>query len=613
MKYALFILTSLILLCPQKSSAEAIPTYEIDTITVTANRSVSSGDDTGTFEVISHEMISKGNYKNVSEVLQTIPGVYFATESFLGNRSTESNTGPKIRIRGKGAKLLIDGRPMNMPIYGCLTNNMLTLDHVERIEVNRGSESVLYGSDGLGGVINIITRKPGELGAGLMVRGGENNTIISSLEHENTIGSFGYFISGSLKRSDGYRGNSDFKDENGFLKLSYEINPSLNLDTSFNIYNGNWNDPGTVLNPQLDFWADYKRRHTDITLSGKSETATYSFKVFHNEGHHIFTEQDGWQSRDNTNGYRTEMVKNFSGGINRLIVGSDGHWLAGKALVDDDIYNNFGFKFWLNNREWFRENEVALFASDRQILMDGLFSLVGGARIVHNSGFGNFFCPKLGVSINRENSRIHFGYNRAFKSPSLLQTNLHKKSNPDLNPETANHFEVGGDYKITELLTVRGAVFYIDGDDQVGMKYIGGNPQGFENIGSWKHKGSELSMSWMPYPVFSLNAGYTYMDVGSNTQYNPKHQANLNVRTGWTLLGRELSLNLNGLGISSIYASNDSRDRLNDYMVFDLYADWRIHKYGSIIIGVNNLMDEKYESVRGYPLPGRVFTAGIRL
>ena len=131
MKYVASVLTVAFLLCSQKSPAETIPTYEVKAITVTANRTVSSIDETGTFEVISREKIEEVNYKSVSEVLQTIPGVYFSTEIYIGTLSTESNTGPRIRIRGQGAKLLIDGRPVNMAIYGCLTNNMLTLDYVE--------------------------------------------------------------------------------------------------------------------------------------------------------------------------------------------------------------------------------------------------------------------------------------------------------------------------------------------------------------------------------------------------------------------------------------------------------------------------------------------------
>jgi len=613
MKNILIILSILLLFRAQQSTADTLPAYVMEPITVTANRTVSSGDETGTFEVITHEIIQQGNYKSVSEVLQSVPGVYFATESFLGNRQTESNTGPKIRIRGKGAKLLIDGRPMNMTIYGCLINNMLTLDHVERIEVTRGSESVLYGSDGLGGVINIITRDPGELGTGFSVKGGSHSTLISGLEHENTIGSFGYFISGSFKRSDGYRGDSDFRDESGFAKLVYEINPSVKLESSLNMYNGDWDDPGTITNPRTDYWMNLKRRQADVTLKGRTETVTYSIKAFHNEGHHIFSDQDGWHSRDVTDAFRTEMVKNFSEGMNRLTVGADGRWIGGKALVDENTYNNKGFKFWLNNEKWYRENEMAVFASDRHVLMDGRVSIIGGVRIVNNSGFGSFFCPKLGATLYRAKSSFRIGYNRAFRTPSLLQTHLHKKSNSDLYPELADHFEIGTDYSFTESLAAGAAVFYIDGTNQVEMEFANGTPLGFDNIGEWKHKGGELNISWKPSSRLSLGAGYTYIDVGSNTQYNPKHQATMRAGTGWKLFGRDLSLNLHGLGISSIYAANNSKNRLDDYFLLDLYTDWRIYEHGSLLIGINNLLDKEYESVEGYRFPGTVITAGIRL
>ncbi len=87
----------------------------------------------------------------------------------------------------------------------------------------------------------------------------------------------------------------------------------------------------------------------------------------------------------------------------------------------------------------------------------------------------------------------------------------------------------------------------------------------------------------------------------------------MRVGTGWTLLGRDLSLNLHGLGISKIYAANDSNNRLDDYFLLDLYADWRVHEYCSFLIGANNLLNKEYESISGYRFPGTVVTAGIRL
>ncbi|MBA7560927.1 Vitamin B12 transporter BtuB [subsurface metagenome] len=595
------------------SSAEQLPLYEIEEITVSANRIVSSGDETGTFEIITNEAIRGGNYKNVSEALQSIPGIYFTAESFLGNRTTESNTGPKIKIRGKGAKLLIDGNPMNMSIFGCLINNMLTLDHVERIEVTRGSESVLNGSDGLGGVINIITRDPEKLGAGFMMRGGQNNTVISSMDHENKIGQFGYFLSGSLKRSDGFRGDADYSDESGFLKMSYDLAPSMKLESSLNMYNNHSNDPGTQMNPEVGLWSDIKRRQADITLSAHTKSLTARFKTFYNQGHHQFDEQDGWHSRDMTSGFRTDLVWDSLEGNNRLTVGADGQWNRGKAFIDDNLYMSSGFNFWLNNKEWYDENELALFALDRHLLYEGRVSLVGGLRAIRHSDYGDFYCPKAGVAFNLDKTTVHAGYNRAYKSPSLLQMHLHKKSNSLLNPEIADHFEIGAERSFLESITLGSTVFYIDGADQVGMVYSSGKPVSFQNIGKWNHKGGELTMNWLISSHVSLAAGYTYLDTGSNTQYNPKHQGNLNTRTSWTVLGREFLLSLNCLGISQIYASNDHKDRLGDYLLLDLFADWEIYSNVSFILGINNLLDKKYESVQGYFMPGSVITAGLRL
>ena len=138
-------------------------------------------------------------------------------------------------------------------------------------------------------------------------------------------------------------------------------------------------------------------------------------------------------------------------------------------------------------------------------------------------------------------------------------------------------------------------------------------PLQFENVKTWKHSGGEFTARWSPYGRLSFDAGYTYIDVGPNTQYNPEHQVNFTIITNWAILNRDLTFNIHGLGISRLYASNNHKDRLPDYVNVDIFTDWNIHKYFSIQLGLNNILDKEYETVRGYPFPGFLFTAGIRL
>jgi outer membrane receptor for ferrienterochelin and colicin len=159
---------------------------ELSPIVVTASpvRDSVIGDFSTSKVIYTAEDIEKMKTNDVAGVLNNISSVSLMGEGIFGSRTVGRN---RIKIRGHNAKIMIDGRPVSMEVFNCVINNVLTLNGIKRIEITRSGEAVLSGTDGLGGVINIITRTPGKYRSQFSGKFGTDNSGVASLLTENSF------------------------------------------------------------------------------------------------------------------------------------------------------------------------------------------------------------------------------------------------------------------------------------------------------------------------------------------------------------------------------------------------------------------------------------------
>jgi len=257
---------------------------------------------------ISKQEIESTGQINILPALNTfVPGIFVTERNILGFGVATGGSGG-ISMRGiggapnTGVLILIDGHPQYQGIFGHPLADAYVASDVEKVEIIRGPASLLYGSNAMGGVINIITRKNSKEGFSGSV--GASYGSYNTQKYYGTIGfkkdKFSVFASANHDQTDGIRANTDFKITNGFTKVGYEFNQNWNISADFNIakYNANdngpvWKTPTPVIAPNTvaaapaPFGIDILRGKTSVSIENKYARMDGALKLYQNFGEHI--------------------------------------------------------------------------------------------------------------------------------------------------------------------------------------------------------------------------------------------------------------------------------------------------------------------------------------
>jgi len=279
--------------------------------------------------VVSNEQINENNESALLPTLSgRVPGL-FVTERGVTGFGVSAGSAGQITIRGIGGNpttgvlILIDGHPQFMGIMGHPLPDSYVASDVERVEVIRGPGSVLYGSNAMGGIINLITKKQNQEGMH-----GNARLMFGSYNTQKYMASGGLkkeklsiFVSGNHDKTDGHRPNSEFKISNGYAKLGYELNEHLKMSADFSLAAFKSSDPGPdTIAAKKGETIDITRGYGAFTADNDFGKVTGSAKFFYNFGEHNIT--DGFHSTDLDYGLNIfESLKLFKG--NTITVGFD--------------------------------------------------------------------------------------------------------------------------------------------------------------------------------------------------------------------------------------------------------------------------------------------------
>ena len=616
------------------ASAEAVPSEEVPVI-VSATRWETSGIPTsGSIKVITRDQIIESGASNVTEVLQGQGGLQITDLFGDGSRSI-------IDMRGFGSTgsantlILIDGRRINNTDLASPRLNNIFIKDIERIEITRGSSAVLYGDQAVGGVVNIITRRPTEFDAEIELGFGsyDYQSQLAHLSHRLENGT-GLRASAERKRVDGYRDNNKTSYDNGFINLSYEGDKSW-IFAEYQRTDEDLGLPGSLTEAQLDI----SRKQTLFPLDFNDSTN----EVTRIGGAFSFTPNWGFATeytyrKDDVNGVLTGLSltqdrrqKTFNPRIRGIINIAERPItvVAGADIERTDYILVSPFGAQIGDQEM---NSVYALTT---LPISDYVSITGGFRKAWldqglNDGF-RFFAGDLikdsqtasniGITIKPTAAwRLFLKREDNYRFPLLDEEMNVFTLATTLETQTGVSYEAGTEWHNNWIQTSLTG-YHMDIDNEINV-----DPTAFlENINldETEHTGLIYEIDLYPSEQLSVGAQYTYTDTeitagtfaGSDIPLVAEHQLHLNANYHFM---NYWNLNAEMFFISDRNAGGDftgSLTELDGYEVANLILNFDYGHF-SASAKVNNLLDEEYNGsaavnffgvVGFFPAPERNF------
>jgi iron complex outermembrane receptor protein len=533
-----------------------------------------------------------------------VPGL-FVTERGVTGFGISTGSAGQITIRGVGGNpttgvlILIDGHPQFAGIFGHPLPDSYVSSDIDHVEVIRGSGSVLYGSNAMGGVINLITKKQNIEGLH-----GNARLMYGSFNTQKYMGSGGFkneklsfYISGNHDQTDGHREHSDFKINNGYTKLTYELNKNIKMSGDFSIGNFKASDPGPdTLNAKPGYEFDITRGYGAYTIENEFEKVSGSAKLFYNFGEHTIT--DGFHSTDHNYGFNfLQSLKLFKGSI---ITGGIDFINYGGLAENLKAMNGQGIVFSDTT-----VSELAFYGFAQQTIAEKLV-LNAGIRYQHHSVYGNEWIPSAGLAWQlNSNSTLKASFSKGFRSPTIRELFLFGP-NPKLQPENVNNYELGWlrsfyDRKLNLELTG----FIIEGENMI----IFVPNKGLQNAGSIANKGIEFSADANPTTHLNIHTAYSYINMETPVYATPEHQlfVSARYRINKTMFTASLQQVVN------LDTEASAKTHLEDYTMVNAKISHQFFGFAELFVSAENLLNQQYETNRFYTMPGTTIFAGLNL
>ena len=623
-----------IVCCMILPSAVSMRAEEADSLSV--NRSLGELVVTGTRDetdvrhlsqtvsVIDRSVIEQSLQPSLLPVLtEQVPGLFVTSRGVMGYGVSDGAAGG-ISLRGLSGgngrlMVLIDGHPQYAGIFGHPISDSYQSLLADRVEVLRGPASVLYGSNAMGGVVNIVTRKMHEDGVktDLHAGYGSYNTLETELTNRIRKGRFSSVVSGSYNRTDGHRGNMQFEQYGGYAKLGYELADNWGTYADVNVTHFNATYPGPVSAPLLEGDQRITRGVASFALENKYERTSGALSVFYNWGKHWINDgytpsagespQDGrFNSFDNMMGMSLYQSTQFFKG-NRITFGFDWFRYGGEAWTEYVKGENAGTRSDLVDKY---ENEVAGYVDFRQDISRWL-TLNAGLRVDHHSRVGTEWIPQAGVAFHLpKDMELKASATKGFRYPILREMYMFPPQNPDLKPESMWNYEIAFSLQLFGGRLHYGLnLFYIDGKNLI-MTLP--NPNGGmlnQNSGAIDNAGVELQAAYRINRCWSVDANYSYLHMKSPVIAAPEHK--LYAGTNFTKGRWNVSSGIQY--IAGLYTAVGDKPQTEDFVLWNVRGSFRATEWLSVWARGENLLAQRYEINAGYPMPKATFEGGVHL
>lgn len=570
-------------------------------------------------KVVGNTTIERSAETSLLPVLVNNVAGLFVTERGFAGYGVSGGAAGAVNIRGvgQGNKVLfmIDGQPQWAGVFGHALPDTYVTNGVERVEVVKGPSSLLYGSNAMGGSVNIITRRSRHDGFSGRARAefGSFSTQKFGLTAGLRRGKFGATLAGALDRSNGYRAGSAFWNANEFMQFQYNPDSRWETGVSAEMNQTHADNPGTMQSPLLSMWTEVKRGQASVYAKDNYGMSSGGVQAFVSWGSNQV--DDGYSpgaapkdyifhSTDYNMGFTLYQTLNLWRG-NNLSAGFDMlHW-------GGEVWNTDKVNCDIRSAEFKgKENEIAGYVMMQQDVWGEILSINGGVRLQHGSQYGNEWVPQAGFILKPyAGGSLKFSFGKGFRAPNLKELYLYKPANPDLKPEYMWNYDVEMRQQLLgNRLNVGVSLYFINGRDMIQTVNQNGRPLNV-NTGRFINKGFEIEAQYRVSGNWSAGGNYSYLHSNnSNLIGAPKNK--LNLMLDYT--GGPVALTLESNSVMGLYTGGGD---VQSYTLLNFRGAYTFRSRADVspFVKIDNILNRHYEILYGCPMPGLTLAGGVEI
>jgi len=597
----------------QEQAAESEP------VVVSATRTgIPLDQSPASVSVISSDDLEQKQIERVSDALREVPGLSVVQTGTPGQLTSVFTRG----LRSEHTQVLLDGVPINQGLQGAFNFADLTTDNIERIEVVRGPQSTIYGPRALAGVIQIFTKQgSGPPGITVSEEGGSYDTFRETIEGDGKIDNFDYSIGASRVNADNARPNNQYRNTAAIADVGWSPNETVRISSLFTYSLSDTGNPNTIFNPKpIDNFLTERwliAPHVDLRIND-----WWEHKIIFSYDHERQLNdpnQDGFVGPTRALFERTTIdYQNDLRPVSWLTLTSGFFY----SRVNAGQERPFVLQIFGPQPTFVSDHtdETAGFLQATLTPIENLIFVAGG-RFDHFNQFGDVWTYRFAGSykIDKTNTTLHSSVATGFSPPSSQDKIF--GMNFGLRPERDLGWDAGIEQRLWEnRVTIGATYFHNDLSNLIGFNGL------FEtlNLGAAETQGLETELRAQPIVDLVFTASYTYLDAEktSSADINQPQGARLPRRPRNEVYASASYLWWKKLRTTIAAKFVNAREELNfggpnfdieDYSVVNFAAEYEINSHLSIFGRIDNLTNEHYAEVFGFPALGRAAYAGAKL